>query len=78
MAYFLCQDWDSDSDSDSDSCTMQDFSTGSDSDPDLLIEMYVIGICPWCGDLSLKRVQQPFGKGIQIQVQICVIETCFA
>ena len=34
---------DSDSDSDTDSCTMQDFSIGSDSDSDPLIEMYVIG-----------------------------------
>ena len=45
---------DSDSDSDTDSCTMQDFSIGSDSDSDPLIEMYVI--------------QYPFGKGIGIQV----------
>ena len=37
-----------DSDLDSDSCTMQDFSIGSDSDFDPLIGMYVIGvgICP--------------------------------
>ena len=50
---------DSDSDSDTDSCTMQDFSIGSDSDSDALIEMYVIGmeICPWDGDLSQKWVQ---------------------
>ena len=42
-----------------DSCTMQDFSTGSDSDSDPLIEMYGIGmeICPWDGDPSLKWVQ---------------------
>ena len=45
-----------DSDSDTDSCAIQDFSIGSDSDPDPLIEMYVIGmeICPWDRDLSLK------------------------
>ena len=57
-----------DSYSDTDSCSMQDFSTGSDLDSDLLIEMYVIGmeICPWDGDPSLKWVQYPFGKGIQI------------
>ena len=38
---------------------MQDFSTGSDSDSDPLIEMYGIGteICPWDGDPSLKWVQ---------------------
>ena len=42
---------DSDSDSATDSCTMQDFSIGSDSDSDPLIEMYVIGmkICPQNG-----------------------------
>ena len=34
-------DSDSDSDSDTDSCTMQDFSIGSDSDSDPVIEMYV-------------------------------------
>ena len=46
-------------DSDSDSCTVQDFSTGSDLDSDPLIQMYGIGmeICPWDGDLSLKWVQ---------------------
>ena len=46
-------------DSDSDSCTVQDFSTGSDFDSDPLIQMYGIGmeICPWDGDLSLKWVQ---------------------
>ena len=45
-----------DSDSDTNSCTMQDFSIGSDSDSDPLIEMNVIGteICPWDGDPSLK------------------------
>ena len=45
---FPLLDLDSDSDSDTDSCTMQDFSIGSDSDSDPLIEMYVIGteICP--------------------------------
>ena len=39
---------DSDSDSDTDSCTMQNFSSGSDLDSDPLIEMYIIGmeICP--------------------------------
>ena len=39
---------DSISDSDKDSCTMQDFSIGSDSDSYSLIEIYVIGmeICP--------------------------------
>ena len=31
-------------DSDSDSCTVQDFSTGSDSDSDSLIEMHGIGM----------------------------------
>ena len=38
---------------------MQNFSTGSDSDSDPLIEMYVIGteICPWDRDPSLKWVQ---------------------
>ena len=53
-----------DSDSDTDSCTMQDFSIGSDTDSDSLIEMYVIGteICPWDRDVSLKWVQYPFGK----------------
>ena len=51
---------------DMDSCTMQDFSIGSDLDSDLLIEMYVIGmeICPWDRDLSQEWVQYPFGKGI--------------
>ena len=34
---------DSDPDTETDSCTMQDFSTGLDSDSDPLIEMYVIG-----------------------------------
>ena len=34
---------DSDSDSDTDSCTMHDFSIGSDSDSDPLIEMHVKG-----------------------------------
>ena len=39
---------DSDLNSDTDSCTTQDFSIGSDSDSDPLIEMYVIRteICP--------------------------------
>ena len=39
---------DSDSDSDTDYCTMQDFSIGSDSDSDPLIQMHVKGteICP--------------------------------
>ena len=48
-----------DSDSHTDSYTMQDFSTGSDSDSDILIEMYVIGteISPWDADPSLKWVQ---------------------
>ena len=47
---------DSDSDSDLDYCTMQDFSTGSDSYSDPLIQMYGIGIeiCPSDGDPSLK------------------------
>ena len=47
---------------------MQDYSVGSDSDSDPLIEMYVIGmeICAWDRDLSLKWVQYPFVKGIQI------------
>ena len=42
-----------------DSCTMQKFHIGSDSDSDLLIEMYVVGteIFPWDRDLSLKWVQ---------------------
>ena len=35
---------DSDPDSETDSCTMQNFSTGLDSDSDPLIEMYVIGM----------------------------------
>ena len=41
------------------SCTVQDFSTSSDSDSDSLIQMYGIGmeISPWDGDLSLKWVQ---------------------
>ena len=45
---FPLPDSDSNSDSDTDSCTMQDFSIGSDSYSDLLIEMYIIGmdICP--------------------------------
>ena len=45
-----------DSDLDSDSCTMQDFSIGSDSDSDPLIEMSVIGmeICNWDRDPSLN------------------------
>ena len=39
-----------------DSYTMQDFSIGSDSDSDPLIEIHVVGmeICPWNRDLSLK------------------------
>ena len=46
-------------DSDTDSCTMQDFSIGSDSDSDPLVEVYEMGteICPWDGDPSLKWVQ---------------------
>ena len=40
---FPLPDLDSDSDSDTDSCTVQDFSIGSDLDSDPLIEMYVIG-----------------------------------
>ena len=61
---------DSDSDSGMDSCTMQDFSIGSDFDSDPLIEMYVIEIqiCPWDTDLSQKWVQYAFEKGIQIRV----------
>ena len=63
---------DSDSDSVMDSCTMQDFSICSYSDSDPLIEIYVVGmeICPWNRDLSLKWVQNPFRKGIQIQVRV--------
>ena len=47
---------------------MQDFSISSDLDSDPLIEMYVKGteICPWDRDTSLKWVQYPLGKGIQI------------
>ena len=78
----LCPTLDSDSDSDKDSCNMQDFPIGSDSDSDPLIEMYVKGteICPWNGDLSLKWVQYPFGKGIRIStgVQVRAVETCSA
>ena len=55
-------DSDSDSDADTDSCTMQDFSIGSDSDSDPMIEMYVIGT----RDLCLNWVQCPFWKGIRI------------
>ena len=46
MAYL--PGFDSDPDSETDSCPMQNFSTGSDSDSDSLIEMYVIRteICP--------------------------------
>ena len=53
---FPLLDSDSDSNSDTESCTMQDFTIGSDSDSDPLTEMYVIGteICLWDGDLSLK------------------------
>ena len=38
---------------------MHDFSTGSDSESDPLIEMFVTGteICPWDRDSSLKLVQ---------------------
>ena len=50
---FPLLDSNSDFDSDTESCTMQDFSIGSESDFDLLIEIYVIGD----GDLSLKWVQ---------------------
>ena len=59
-----------DSDSDTDSCTLQDFSIGSDSDP--LIEMFVIGmeIYPWDRDPFLKWVQYPFRKGIWIRVWV--------
>ena len=56
---FSLPESDLDSDSEMDSCTRQNFSTGSDSDSDPLIEMYVIGmeICPWDRDPSLKWVQ---------------------
>ena len=56
---FPRQEADSNSDTDTDSCTMQDFSTGLDSDSDPLTERYVIGIeiCPWDRDPSLKWVQ---------------------
>ena len=49
---FSPMDSDSDSDSNTDSCTMQNFSTGSDSDSEPLIEMYVRGteVCPWDRD----------------------------
>ena len=49
MYLFPLPDSDSDLDSDTDFCTMQDFSIGSDSDSNLVIEMYVIGMefCPW-------------------------------
>ena len=53
-------------DSDSDSSTMPDFSTGSDSDSDPLIEMYGIGteICPWDGSV-------PKMGTVTIQETIC-------
>ena len=56
---FLLPDPDSDLDSATNSCTMQNFSIGLDLDSDPLIGMYAIGmgICPWDGDLSLKKVQ---------------------
>ena len=75
---FPLLDPDSDSDSDTYSCTMQAFSIGSNWDSDPLIEMYVIGmkICPWDRDPSLKWAQYPFGKGIQILVQVSANMFC--
>ena len=69
ISYIHCRTLDSDSDLDTDSCTMQDFSTGSDSDPDPLIEMYVIGteICSLDRDPSLKWVQYQLGKGSEFE-----------
>ena len=62
---FPLPDSDSDSDADTESCTMQDFSIGSDSDSDPLIEMYVnrekrsvpkLGSVPiWERDPNLSR-----------------------
>ena len=77
---FPLPETDSNPDSDSDSCTMQDFSTHSDSDSNPLIKMYGIGmeICPWDGDLSLGwrsvpkmgtvSIWETIHTGIRIQI----------
>ena len=51
---------------------MQDFSTGSDSDSDPLIEMYGIGteICPWDGDGVPKMGTVTIRETISTEIRI--------